>query len=187
MSAYADLAVRFRAYHTNSLNVALHMITTPVGIVAALVMLRQAINVEYAYEALVGAYVISLFVALKNVGLWVATAAWMAGLVAVAEVLAPSFSNTDALKLMAVGYVGQELAHVVTGEKTFQSTYQFKTPSWPMLLLEHTYFLLPLCIEDARAHEGVRSRPGSSRTTTWCGASCATRRTRRRCRRWLTS
>ena len=56
MSAYADLAVRFRAYHTNSLNVALHMITTPVGIVAALVMLRQAIDVEYAYEALVGAY-----------------------------------------------------------------------------------------------------------------------------------
>ena len=155
MSAYADLAVRFRAYHTNSLNVALHMITTPVGIVAALVMLRQAINVEYAYEALVGAYVISLFVALKNVGLWVATAAWMAGLVAVAEVLAPSFSNTDALKLMAVGYVGQELAHVVTGEKTFQSTYQFKTPSWPVLLLEHTYFLLPLCIDRARAHEGV--------------------------------
>ena len=151
MSAYADLAVRFRAYHTNSLNVALHMITTPVGIVAALVMLRQAIDVEYAYEALVGAYVISLFVALKNVGLWVATAAWMAGLVAVAEVLAPSFSTTDALKLMAVGYVGQELAHVVTGEKTFQSTYQFKTPSWPMLLLEHTYFLLPLCI-DALVH-----------------------------------
>ena len=37
-----------------------------VGIVAALVMLRQAINVEYAYEALVGAYVISLFVALKT-------------------------------------------------------------------------------------------------------------------------
>merc|ERR1712216_1010663 len=91
------------------------------------------------------------FTALKNVGLWVATAAWMAGLVAVAEGLEPSFSTTDALKLMAVGYVGQELAHVVTGEKTIQSTYQFKTPSRPMLLLEHTYFLLPLCI-DALVH-----------------------------------
>ena len=38
-SYYGDLAVRFRAYHTNSLNVALHMVTTPVGIIAALVLL----------------------------------------------------------------------------------------------------------------------------------------------------
>ena len=38
-SSYGDLAVRFRAYHTNSLNVALHMVTTPVGIIAALVLL----------------------------------------------------------------------------------------------------------------------------------------------------
>ena len=151
MSAYADLAVRFRAYHTNSLNVALHMVTTPIGIVAALVALRQAITVEYAYEALLGAYVISLFVTLKNFGLWFATTAWMAGLVAVAELLVPTFTNVESAKLLAVGYVGQELAHLITGEKTFQSTYQFKTLSWPMLLLEHTYFLLPLCI-DALVH-----------------------------------
>jgi len=151
MSAYADLATRFRAYHTNSLNVALHMITTPMGIVAALVMARQAIDVEFLYEALVGAYVISLFVTLRNFGLWCATTAWMAGLVAVAELLAPRFTTSDSLKLFLVGYVGQELAHLITGEKTFQSTYQFKTPSWPMLLLEHTYFLLPLCI-DALVH-----------------------------------
>ena len=38
-SSFQDLAVRFRAYHTNSLNVALHMVTTPVGIIAALVLM----------------------------------------------------------------------------------------------------------------------------------------------------
>lgn len=151
MASFQDLAVRFRAYHTNSLNVALHMITTPMGIVAALILLKQNIKQEYGFEGAVAAYLLSLLFTLKNFGLWFATAAWMAGLVTVATVLAPTFELYDSLKLLAAGYVGQELAHLITNEKTFQSTYQFKTLSWPALLLEHTYYLLPLCL-DALVH-----------------------------------
>ena len=152
MGQFAEIAEKFRAYHTNSLNVALHMVTTPMGIVAALIALRQNLaETEYAYEALVGAYVVSLLFTLKNVGLWFATAAWMGGLVVVADQLAPSFDAYATLKLLAAGYVGQELAHLITNEKTFQSSYQFKSLGWPALLLEHTYYLLPLCL-DALVH-----------------------------------
>ena len=56
MASFQDLAVRFRAYHTNSLNVALHMITTPMGIVAALILLKQNIKQEYGFEGAVAAY-----------------------------------------------------------------------------------------------------------------------------------
>ena len=152
MGQFAEIAEKFRAYHTNSLNVALHMVTTPMGIVAALIALRQNLaETEYAYEALVGAYVVSLLFTLKNVGLWFATAAWMGGLVVVADQLAPAFDAYATLKLLAAGYVGQELAHLITNEKTFQSSYQFKSLGWPALLLEHTYYLLPLCL-DALVH-----------------------------------
>ena len=59
-SSFQDLAVRFRAYHTNSLNVALHMVTTPVGIIAALVlMVNHPAVTQQHFQIAVGAYVAS--------------------------------------------------------------------------------------------------------------------------------
>lgn len=150
MASFQDLAVRFRAYHTNSLNVALHMVTTPLGIVAALVLAHQNWPVE-VFAAVVGLYVVSLLFALKHVGLWLATAAWMAGLVTVSVFLSPLLELKQTLALLAVAYVGQELAHIITNERTFQSSYMDKGLSVPALLLEHTYYLLPLCL-DALVH-----------------------------------
>mmetsp|Transcript_16957 Transcript_16957/g.41649 ORF Transcript_16957/g.41649 Transcript_16957/m.41649 type:complete len:615 (+) Transcript_16957:209-2053(+) len=149
MESFQDLAVRFRGYHTNSLNVALHMVTTPMGIVAALVLLHQRVSCN-AFAGVVAAYVLSLGVTLNSTGLWAATTAWVAGLVSVALLLSPSFELYDSLKLMAAAAIGQELSHLITGEKTFASTYMTKL-SWPALLLEHTYYLLPLCL-DALVH-----------------------------------
>jgi len=57
--SFADLALRFRAYHSNSLNVVLHMVTTPMGLVAALIPLRQNCGL-LPFAALVGAYAVSL-------------------------------------------------------------------------------------------------------------------------------
>lgn len=150
LESFQDLAVRFRAYHTNSLNVALHMLTTPLGITAALVLAYQNLPVE-AFAGVVGAYVLSLFFTLKSFGLWFATTAWIAGLVTVSTLIAPHMAFYDSLKLLAVAYVGQELAHFITNERTFQSTYMDKGLSVPALLLEHTYYLLPLCL-DAMVH-----------------------------------
>lgn len=146
MESFQDLAVRFRAYHTNSLNVALHMVTTPAGMVSALVLAKQNWPVE-VFAAVVAAYVGSLFFALRSTGLWVATTAWVAGLVTVSVLIAPHMALLDSLKLLALAYAGQELAHFITKERTFQSTYMNKGTSVPGLLLEHTYYLLPLCLD----------------------------------------
>ena len=53
-------------------------------------------------------------------------------------------SAKDAGILFAISYVGQELAHAMTREKTYQQSYMFDA-GWTSTLLEHTYFLLPLC------------------------------------------
>jgi len=198
--SFADLALRFRAYHSNSLNVVLHMLTTPMGLVAALIPLRQNCGL-LAFAALVGAYAVSLAGPLKaHKALWVANTAWLAALATIALLLAggvsrtstqlnvasppppppptvtpppprvflsihpecksrpihpeaslalsldrmrvshrpscraPTFAMYDILKLAAAAYVGQEAAHLITGEKTFQSTYMGQR-SWPSQLL----------------------------------------------------
>ena len=97
-SSFQDLAVRFRAYHTNSLNVALHMVTTPVGIIAALVlMVNHPAVTQQHFQIAVGAYVASLLVTLGDIKLWVATSAMMAGLAALAVHIAPALATYDAV------------------------------------------------------------------------------------------
>ena len=110
-------------------------------------MVNHPAVTQQHFQIAVGAYVASLLVTLGDIKLWVATSAMMAGLAALAVHIAPALATYDALKLMGFAYIGQELAHIVTGEKTFQSTYQAASPTFLALLLEYTYFLLPLCID----------------------------------------
>ena len=60
------------------------------------------------------------------------------------------------LAFIVMGYMLQDLSHWGTGEKTFQSTYSaggsidLQNPlSWARLLMEHCYYLLPLCVHVA--------------------------------------
>ena len=50
--------------------------------------------------------------------------------------------------ILAASYAGQELAHIISREATYQSSYQ-GTTGWVPLLVEHTLFLLPLCVDSA--------------------------------------
>ena len=139
------MAVKFRSYHQNTLNLALHMVTTPAAVVAVLVVALQQLSL-HAFGGLVAAYVLSLAPTLRSAWLWAATTTWVVGLVAIAAVLAPDFTLKQSGALFAFGYIVQELSHWITGEKTFQGSYMHMG-NWPALLLEHTYFLLPLCLD----------------------------------------
>jgi len=52
----------------------------------------------------------------------------------------------ESLVLFALAYFGQELAHIITKEKTYQQSYM-NEQKWFQILLQHTYYLLPLCID----------------------------------------
>jgi hypothetical protein len=66
-----------------------------------------------------------------------------------------NFTLAQTLVLFAFSYFGQDLAHYLTSEPTFQYLYTPSTPgskitSWPVFfgqLTLHTYFMLPLVID----------------------------------------
>lgn len=149
---FQELSGEFRACHREPLNVALHLVTTPLGLLCFLALLWR-VSPAVAVAA-VAAYLVSLFAALPR-RLWTLTAIVVAALLYVSSRLEPGL--IAALGGLAVCYLGQDLAHHLASEPTFQSRYQTH-PSWLRQFLEHTYYLLPLCMEaawHARAGEAV--------------------------------
>lgn len=131
----------FHACHRRPLNVLLHGLTTPLGSWATL-ELADAVHPILPTT-------LALLAVLSLVGrvprrLWVATAVAWSALAALAAWTALPW--TLALGAVVAAWVGQELAHVVTGERTFQSTYQGRR-GWLAALADHTLLLLPLVLE----------------------------------------
>jgi uncharacterized membrane protein YGL010W len=147
---FQGLASAFRACHREPLNAVLHLLTTPLGLLCFLSLLWRVDPA--APLALVAAYLVSLLVVLPW-RLWAVTALVLALLLYMSWDLALGLPAS--LAGLAICYFGQDLAHYLTGEPTFQSGYE-KRPSWLRQLLEHTYYLLPLCLDAAR-----RSSSGS--------------------------
>ena len=162
-------AARFRAFHSNGLNVALHLITTPSAIASTcaavrFLLLEAAAKVAFPNfdDACVvwmcrsvlcayGASLLSTVGFRKHAGVVVATWVALVGVAWMSERLVADghiASAKDAGILFAISYVGQELAHAMTREKTYQQSYMFDA-GWTSTLLEHTYFLLPLCFDAA--------------------------------------
>ncbi len=136
-------AAGFLACHQRLLNVELHLITTPLGLYAGLALIG---GVSPVLPAIAGVgYAVSLLGRIPG-RLWAATAIATATLVALAIALPVSWPW--ALGLMAAAWVGQEAAHHVAGETTFQSTYQGQT-GWLGDLAIHTWELLPLVLLSA--------------------------------------
>ena len=65
MGGFQEMAVKFRSYHQNTLNVALHMVTTPAAVVAVLVVALQQLSLQ-VFGGLVAAYVLSLAPTLRS-------------------------------------------------------------------------------------------------------------------------
>ena len=64
------------------------------------------------------------------------------------------FGWLSSLVLVVISYAGQDLAHYVTGEKTFQSSYSdggqidlTNLDFWISQFYEHCFYLLPLCAD----------------------------------------
>jgi hypothetical protein len=101
---------------------------------------------------LCGIYLLSLLPYVPN-GVFVGTFILSVGVVLMAKYLRLGF--LAALGLVVAGYVLQDVAHLVTGEKTFQQSYTAggdhfsMTTQWFEAFAEHTYYLLPLCIHIA--------------------------------------
>lgn len=147
--SFRCLSTSFHDCHRHPLNVALHLVTTPLGIFAGLLLLARLHPL--APPLVVAAYLVSLRKSLPT-RLWARTAlclaplSYLPGLIDVGP-FAP-------VGLLCAAYFGQDLAHFLTGEATFQRSYA-RSPTRFSRLLEHTYFLLPLCLDAARRADVV--------------------------------
>jgi hypothetical protein len=145
--AFSELCRKFRPFHKNSLNVLLHLLTTPAGVLAIFLMVNNQ-PITMGASAL---YLLSLFF-LVPTRVWLRTSL-VIGLINLAAswmqlTLFPS------LMLLAVSYFGQDLAHFVTNEPTFQGSYQNQSNFFE-LLMEHTFYLIPLVVDSMDHMDGT--------------------------------
>lgn len=147
MGAFREMAAEFRACHSNPVNVALHFVTTPGGIMGGLGLINATQGSPAMSSVLTALYALAL-VAQLPLRLWAVNTCLLAALAVGAVLL--NLTMIQAAVLLLVSYIGQELAHIITSEVTYQSTYIQKSGGFQQLLM-HTYYLLPLCL-DAACH-----------------------------------
>lgn len=146
-SRWAELEPAFLAVHRGRLNVALHLVATPLGFYAtfaALAALSPLLSVALliAWAAALASRVrpdvrwavLGFFLVLAGLALWM------------------PLGLLSAVVLAAVGYGLQEAAHKITGEASFQSGYM-NDAGWARFLAEQTFFLPALVLQAARQHD----------------------------------
>jgi hypothetical protein len=164
MTMYEDLTVSFCEYHKNSVNIALHLLTTPLAIISIFLLVpnlfvsssstitdgitdgNTSSYVEFlTYFNVVYAISLVFTIHLKT---WIITCAqlYLMFYLTTTYLLPLQLSTLKCVILFCVGYFGQDFAHYISGEPTFQSSYSKNNRFW-YLLVEHTYFLLPLTVE----------------------------------------
>lgn len=117
---YLRLGEEFGNYHKDPANVLLHFVSTPLGLVGAISLLRTATNSSSVAMSAVFLYLLSLLPIVPN-GDFYGTALFCGLIVLAARLL--KLGTITALSLIFLGYILQDLAHLGTGEATFQSTY----------------------------------------------------------------
>ncbi|MEO0605811.1 MAG: hypothetical protein AAF211_30545, partial [Myxococcota bacterium] len=140
-SRWDEQSAAFLRCHATPLNAFLHAFTTPLGLFGTALLLAQLhpavpVGVSVVYAAILLAQVparLALVSGVVTIGLSVlatfVVAPWWVGLV-----------------LIAVGMGLQEVAHLVSKEPTFQSTYIHETGAGASWLI-HTFWLMPLVVQ----------------------------------------
>ena len=148
MSWFAGHAVAFRKFHAEPFNAATHLVTTPACFVACEALALRALPRDAALPivgAVLAAYAgaLALCVPLR---LWLPTCAVFAASLAAAARFARALSTAAWAGAFAAGYFGQDLAHFLASEPTYQSSYQ-GSAGWLGTLAAHTFLLVPLSLD----------------------------------------
>ena len=130
----------FLKCHRRPMNVGLHVVTTPMGMVGFLGLVGWISPTTIVVVAAIYLLAIWPLIPTKT---WCVTTALVTAMAAGTVWWSPGIWM--ALSTLVVGYVGQELAHVVSGERTLQSTY-IRSGDRLQRFVEHTLLLLPVLL-----------------------------------------
>lgn len=143
MGHFAELCAGFRKCHSNPLNVALHVLTTPACIFAVYCLVNQYIEQDIV-RGVTALYCLSLLPWVPFAIFVLNTAVFAA--LCIGSSMVPCACAQLWSGVFVAAYILQEVSHWITGEITYQSTYQ-KKQNFFGLLLQHTYFLMPLVLD----------------------------------------
>lgn len=153
---YEDLSQAFSIYHRDPVNVALHFLTTPLGLIGAFSLLNTYTKSISATLLITFCYLLSLLPILPS-GDFYGTVLMSIIIVFCSRAFRLTFF--EAMAFVVIGYVLQDMSHIATGEPTFQGTYSdgghidFKNPvGWAQSFIEHVYYLLPLIVHAGMPH-----------------------------------
>ena len=117
---YNKLSDEFAGFHTDSVNVLFHLVTTPLGLVGTVSLINAYTKSWSFVVAALCIYLISLLPAVPN-GVFIGTSLFCGVITLAAKEL--RLTLVSSVMLIILGYILQDLAHMGTGEKTFQSSY----------------------------------------------------------------
>lgn len=145
---FDTLAHNFQLYHKNPINVLLHVLTSPLGVIGVFSLIRYFANSSSAVVAITFFYCMSLLTVVPN-GVFAGTVFLCVSLVLICRHL--KFDIKSSIALIIAGYILQDMAHLATGEETYQSKYSKGghisfTNNWLENFIEHVYYLLPLVV-----------------------------------------
>ena len=146
---------KFAKFHQSDLNLAMHLFTTQIGILAGIALVNRWVGREWT-ATLLSVYVVLLTPQVTHILTVLGTAlilgtCWF-GSVAMQKRLGPFACAV----LIALAYVGQDAAHMITGEATYQSSYSggegqhidtSNLSRWMDMFYEHCYYLVPLVVD----------------------------------------
>lgn len=117
---YEELSQMFTMFHRDPVNVALHFLTTPLGLIGSFSLLNSYTKSTSATLLVTSCYLLSLLPILPS-GDFYGTVLLCAVIVFCSKAFRLTFF--EAIAFVVVGYVLQDLSHIATGEPTFQGTY----------------------------------------------------------------
>ncbi|MEL6106499.1 MAG: methyltransferase [Planctomycetota bacterium] len=139
-SNWARLCGEFLKCHRRPLNVALHLLTTPAALFGVNALIWEVHPI--ALITFIGLQAI-LVTALTPTSVALIHGAVVTAIAALAAWTSPGIMI--GIVALVGGYFGQDLAHWIAGEKTFQSTY-IRKRGWLAQFIEHTVLLLPVIL-----------------------------------------
>lgn len=156
MPPYEHLRDGFMKFHQNDINIMLHLFTGGLGVIGGCSLVYRFSNRSIGtLSLLLILYIASLAGAVPPE--LVLVVAIFLSVVAVSVVQVLDLGVVWSVAAVVLAYLGQDMAHYLTGEATFQSTYSgsdafgsvANATTWIKNFSEHTFFLLPLTVDAA--------------------------------------
>lgn len=143
-NGYNILSNKFNSHHQNYINIFIHLITTPLSILELVSITNKITGNTIIIRVISLFYCISLAYFDIPLNILSLTSYAISNIIIISKYIKIKYLYN--ILLFIAGYLIQDLSHYITNEPTYQNSYINESTYRIRLLIEHTYYLLPLVI-----------------------------------------